>query len=321
MEIYAQTPHSQSTDNFEDYISRLTTLAEKYGYRGVLVTYSTTSLNPWIIINFIINSSKDIELLIAVQPETLPASTLANLIQSVEVLYKRKVAINVIHGTAKRLEENIEVVKQTNRYAWLKDYINSIKENLYNNQPSYDFSNFQNHSFKTERITAEFFISGTSLDGFKTTTEAAADAYLTIPKPIDLFKNEYKNLVISSMGVCFGIIARSTSQEAWEIARSLYPTNRKNEVELLMKKNSKMNSVSFLADLALEHEVYDKVYWLGVFKSGKNIYPYLVGDYDEVACYLNEYKKLGVNKIILNTPFTEEEFIHRNEVFEKLKKL
>lgn len=319
MHIYSQTPHAAGIEDYYQHIIQLAQRSEKYNYKGLLITYSTSNLNPWLISNLVLDKTKNIRPLVALQPDTMSIDTLGNIIKSTTYLHKREIALNLIDGTSKRLNGTTEDSYKTNRYDWLIDYMHDLKRELSSTESAYDHGLYSQKTYfsNENNYPLDFFISGTSEYAFES-SKNGANGFLTIPGPIDSFKQMFREITACDFGICFGIIARTTSEEAWEVAKATFPSSRENEVQLLLKKNSKMNAVRQLANLALENEVHDCVYWLGVFKNGRNIYPYLVGSYDQVANYLKEYKNHGVKSLILNVPFTLEEFEHREQVFKRM---
>ncbi|MFB5763591.1 hypothetical protein [Paenibacillus medicaginis] len=319
MNIYSQTPHAAGIDNYYDHIIELSQLSEKYDYKGILITYSTSNVNPWLISSLILDKTKKIRPLVAVQPDSLPVDTLVNILKSSMYLYNREISLNLIDGTSKRLKGSMEASHKNDRYEWLIKFMEETRRVLSISISDYDHGLYnQKVCFSNENnYPIDFFMSGTSKNAFET-AKSGADGFLTVPGPIHSFKKTFSPIENCDFGVCFGIIARPTSDEAWRVAKETFPHSRENDIQLLLKRNSKMNAVRGLADLALEQEVYDDVYWLGVFKNGKNIYPYLVGSYNQVADYLKEYKRHGVRSLILNTPFSREEFRHREQVFKRI---
>jgi hypothetical protein len=73
-----------------------------------------------------------------------------------------------------------------------------------------------------------------------------------------------------------------------------------------------------MAQLAAKGDIYDDVYWTGLYSTGRTGAPLLVGSYEMVARYLQRYIDLGVSKLILAKVDTEDEFQHAQAVLSRL---
>lgn len=325
LKIFSQTP-SLKVDNFIEIFDNISMLSQEFGYDGVLIRYHPTGYDPMVLALRLIEKYT-ISPLVAVQPETLSPITLTKMIRSVSSLYSRKLSINLISGHEKRVfGPKLSESENENRYKKILEYIEVVKL-LLNDTDSisyqgnyYSLNNINVESDFPKEYMPDIYMSGTALEGLKA-AEMSESVFLTVPYPASHYKTLKEDISSSiTSGICISIIARPNSSDAWDVARAMYPQSRISTITNAMKVNSQSNWVKALAGLSVENEIYDNHYWLGAFKSGITIYPYLVGSYIEVAEYLSNYIKLGVNTIILNEPFSSEEFIHRSVVFEEVQK-
>ncbi|KYD08562.1 Alkanesulfonate monooxygenase [Heyndrickxia sporothermodurans] len=323
-----QEPKKSFIDLTIEHIKR----AERYNYKGTLVPYGKNTFDPWIVSLIIAQNTKNFIPLVAVQPYSVPPQTTAKMIQTIEYLYKRKININYITG-----EENGDKLNHDEKYLRLNEYIEVVNSILLNNKPMtyhgtyYNFTNydmklpFSSNVFSNSRLP-EIFIAGGSEMSIETAVKYGY-RWATPPGPISIYENYINNDISSKnlkLAIGIGIIARPDANDAWEVARDLFPQSRIQSIQTIVhSKKSQSHWIKKMAELAAGQEVYDDVYWMGAYSRKFN--PYLVGDYDQIASYLEKYLKLGVRTLIVAGPYTEEEFEHRNKVFlllnSKLKSL
>ncbi len=318
--LISQTPHS-SVEGFKHTVRELAYLSEKYGYNEILVTHSTSGIDPWVIVFNILQGTKNITPLVATQPDYISTTTLLRMVRGIRDFHGRSVNINIINGTSKRLSETS--TNASADYSTLESYINEIQERQITPEKAvYDFGLFEKNNDVRQETDVDcrprFYLSGSGESALNSARRTNS-GFLTVPEPVEYFKETLRihNALDEGVeiGICLGIIARPSDSEAWADARRIFTYTRQDQISLRLKKQSKMNAVNRLANLAVHHEVYDDVYWFGAFISGRNIYPYLVGSYETVAEYLYRYYMLGVRTLVLNVPFTAEEFEHRAKVF------
>jgi len=326
--IYTQTPVTFVEDSakYVDAILNLAKLTEEFGYTGILVRYGEDKIDPWVLSLKILENTRSIIPLIAIQEDTLPPITNTKMAYGASFLYDRSIYFNLISGTEKQLKKD---VSPEARYEGLAEYIEISKAllkgtgNLVYKGKYHSYDSVQSFHVGHTKNIPKFYLSGTSHAGINA-AKRVADGFLSVAYPIKDFKkllsgaDQTPNIEI---GICLGIVTRPTAREAWDAAKSFFPVTRETRIKALMKRGSKAGSIRYLAELAAEHEVIDQVYWLGGFCSDQTIYPYLVGNYEEVADYLNKYVELGVSSLISCTkPATKEEFVHNKVMFDLLKK-
>lgn len=303
-------------------------LAERYNYKGTLIPYGKNAYDPWLIALIIAQNTKKLIPLVAVQPFAVPPQSTAKMIQTIEHIYKRQLNINYIVG-----EENDDQLSHDEKYLRLGEYIEIVSTILSNDNPItyhgayYNFSDYDikltiaPEVFSKSRLP-EIFVSGTSKMCIATSQKYDV-SWAMPPAPISLFRN-YINTTNSSIGtgsaILLGIIARADAKEAWKAARELFPKSRAETIQTIVhSKKSQSHWTKMMGELVVKQEVYDDVYWMGAYN--RKFSPYLVGDYEQIARYLEKYLKLGIKTLIVAGPYSEEEFEHRNNVFLLLNNL
>jgi alkanesulfonate monooxygenase len=117
-------------------------------------------------------------------------------------------------------------------------------------------------------------------------------------------------------GVRVGVIARATTDEAWDVALARFPEDRKGQLthKLAMKVSDSVWHRK-LSERGPEPGGETHPYWLGPFQNYETFCPYLVGSYARVAQEVAGYIDSGFRTFILDIPPDEEELHHTGVVF------
>src|SRR5437899_3705491 len=158
-------------------------------------------------------------------------------------------------------------------------------------------------------------VSGSSEAGMDAARQLKATA-VEYPKPPAEYATA-PSANIASRGIRIGIIARSEDAEAWSVARSRYPEDRKGQLthQLAMKvsDSSWHRQLSALG----ETESGENPYWLVPFQNYKATCPFLVGGYDRVAEEVARYVDVGYRTFILDVPASGPKIHQTGVVFER----
>ncbi|MFD7523124.1 LLM class flavin-dependent oxidoreductase [Paenibacillus chitinolyticus] len=329
IQYYCQIPgvgHYASKKEFMENSVKIAQLSDAYGIVGSLSFFNHSVLDPWAVSSVIMQHTERHVPLIALQPYMYPPYTAAKLIQSFTYLYNRRIDLNMITGAVTgELQQTGGYIDHSSRYKKLHEYVQVLRLLLESDSPvsfKGDYYELNNLEFKPQlpdkRLFPRIFMSGSSEEGLETGLKAA-DFVVTHPGPLDHFKRHFSDKVQGSAvqsAIRIEIIARESAEEAWKVAHARYPGNRQGTIQLRMKKNSESSWQRTLAELAIASETYDEVFWMGGYMNGGIYSPVLVGDYEQVAAYMNEYYKLGVKAVLLGSMYSEEDFIHFSRVKE-----
>ena len=159
-------------------------------------------------------------------------------------------------------------------------------------------------------------VSGSSEAGMDAARQLKATA-VEYPKPPAEYATA-PSANIASRGIRIGIIARSEDAEAWSVARSRYPEDRKGQLtHQLAMKVSDSSWHRQLSELGKMESGAENPYWLLPFQNYKAVCPFLVGSYDRVADEVARYVDVGYRTFILDVPASVEEMHHTGVVFER----
>jgi alkanesulfonate monooxygenase len=301
--------------------------AERYGMDGLLAFYNHHDLEPWTTAATILQHTKALTPLTAVQPYTMPPATAAKLIYSLATLHHRRIDLNLITGaTPYELEQVDDQLSHDERYERATEYMTVVRALLSSDEPLVHEGRFYRyralHMFAQlePELRPRVYVAGSSAAG-RQMAAAVADVAITHPEPVEQFADTFLGSGREGLqiGIRIGLVARPTDDEAWSVARALYPDDRRARLKTAMRKKSPSDWNRRLAHLASEGGLYDEVYWTGAFRSDKGNMPLLVGSYRKVADYLERYLVLGVSTVILAGMFDEEDFQHAAAVLADLR--
>lgn len=333
LKVYATTPESEPQAiargvvvDGKDYYNKVINTArwsEVHGFEGTLIYSNNSLVDGWSVAQIILEHTHSLTPLVAVNPVYIFPYALAKRIASMSFMFKRRIDINWIAGgfqnDLKSLGDNTPHDK---RYERLFEYAHIVKGLLSNkglfsfNGDFYKVDKIKMMPSITEEMIPVELISGTSEAGIATAEKLEATK-VKYARPLSEYVGEKPNKSYD-LGVRFGIIARETTEEAWEVANKRFPDDLKGKMAHAMA--SKTSDSKWHEQLS-KLEVTDgkSVYWLKPFHTYKTFCPYLVGSHKEVAEELAGYVNLGHTRIILDIMPEEEDFFHCRQVFETVE--
>jgi len=296
--------------------------SEDAGCEGILVFTDNGQLDPWLVSQVIIEATERLCPLVAIQPAYMHPYSVAKMVTSLAFLHGRRVYLNMVAGGFKNdLAALNDLTPHDERYARLVEYTSVIQSLLRTPDPVsfegkyYKVTNLRLTPPLPAALMPGVLVSGSSEAGLDAARELKATA-VEYPKP----PGDYAATLPpngASSGIRIGVIARSESAEAWSVARTRFPEDRKGQLthQLAMKVSDSHwhRELSELGDTGSRTE---NPYWLVPFQNYKAMCPYLVGSYDQVADEVARYVAIGYRTFILDVPASREEMRHIGFVFE-----
>ena len=297
--------------------------SEDAGYEGILVFTDNAQLDPWLVSQVIIDATKRLCPLVAIQPVYMHPYSVAKMVTSFAALYGRRLYLNMVAGGFKNdLAALNDETPHDDRYARLIEYTTVIKHLLGTADPVSFAGRY--HKVTNLKLTPPLpadlmpgvLVSGSSEAGMQAARQLGAIA-VEYPKPPVECAAALPGRIEPS-GIRIGIIARAEDADAWSVARARFPEDRKGQLthQLAMKvsDSSWHHQLSELGQAGVSEE---NPYWLVPFQNYKAVCPYLVGSYDRVAEQIERYLDFGYRTFILDAPATREELEHTSVVFER----
>lgn len=323
----ATVPHLPSAYHSQPWLAGLAHRAEKYRFTGLLIFYDHMTLDPWVVAGVILQQSATVTPLVALQPYTLPPFTAAKLISSMASVYRRRIDLNIVTGAAPReLGQVGDELDHDQRYARAAEYVDLLRRLLTSEEPvnwdgtHYRYRGLLLNARLPDQLLPRIFVAGSS-NASRHLAAQVGHVMITHPEPVELFARGFIAARENSgqeIGVRIGLLARNTDEEAWTAALEDHPVDRAARLRTLLKRDSPSDWNRRLARLAAESDVYDDVYWTGLYNTDLTAAPTLVGSYKRVAEYLGAYIALGVTKLLLAKVDTEEDFRHAHAVLAQL---
>jgi len=329
LEIFSTSPQSRDVDQSR-YLQNVADVArwsEAAGCKGILVYTDNALVDPWLVSQIIIQNTKTLCPLVAVQPIYTHPYAVAKMTASFGFLYGRRIYLNMVAGGFKNdLLALNDTTPHDQRYTRLIEYTKIIQELLRSAAPvSFDGEFYKVDKLKmTPPLSPDLFpgifMSGSSEAGLAAAKALGATA-VKYPQPAREDETAPPDDAIDS-GIRIGIIARDDEAEAWKIAHERFPEDRKGQLthQLAMKVSDSAWHKQ-LSQLAEESKNNNSPYWLHPFENYKTFCPYLVGNYERVAAELAGYIAVGYKTFILDIPPNAEELHHINSAFKQAQKM
>jgi alkanesulfonate monooxygenase len=322
IEVFSTCPTHGDSDR-RAYVQNVIDVAqwsEDAGCKGILVYSENSLLDPWAISQIILQNTRHLCPLPAIQPVYMHPYSVAKAVATLGYLYGRRMYLNMIAGGfTNDLAALNDTTPHDKRYARLIEYTTIVKELLAGQSPvsySGEFCKVDKLRLKPaleHDLLPGIFVSGSSEAGLAAARAIGATA-IKYPKPPGEETVGLDDGI--DYGIRIGIIAREKEGEAWRVAHQRFPEDRKGQLthQLAMKTSDSVwhQQLSHLAD---ENE--GNPYWLLPFQNYKTFCPYLVGSYDRVAEEIVRYIEAGHTTFILDIPPTQEELSHIGCVFQR----
>jgi alkanesulfonate monooxygenase len=292
--------------------------SEQHRCKGILVYSDNSQPDPWLLSHVIMDHTSTLCPLVAVQPIYMHPYTIAKTLTSIGYLFGRQVYLNMVAGGFKNdLIALDDTTPHDRRYERLGEYVSIIKELLGGGAVTFNGEFYRVDKLKlTPPLAPELFpgifVSGSSDAGLAAARSIGATA-IKYPKPAS---EEEPAADVIDCGIRVGIIARGTEGEAWDIARSRFPEDRKGQ--LTRQLASKVSDSVWHKQLSepAAQDAAASPYWMVPFQNYKTMCPYLVGSYEQVAAELARYMNVGYRTVILDIPPSADDLAHTFTAFD-----
>ena len=313
MHIFSIMHRVGSIDSYLKNLECVAALSEKYGLTGVLLfSDNDTYFDPWVAAAELLTKTKRISPLVAVNPIYMHPFTAAKMISSLTQLYRRRIYLNMITGTAlSHLDAIGDRLSHDDRYLRLSEYIDILRRLLKDKRPLrysglyYDINDLMLPLGVPGKYMPEFFLAGRSDAALSVCMNTGSTAIRMLSSKLD-------SGILKTPGIHFGIVTRQTEQQAWAGARSLFPSCPEDlEIVLHSMQNTDSSWKNLMIQELEQVSSEDRNgFWLEPFANASADCPFLVGSYDYIAEKLNGFIERGVSTFILDIPASEDEFFH-----------
>ncbi len=322
-ELFSTCPAStaESPEAYRRRVIEVARASEHQGCRGILVYTDNSTLDPWLVAQLVIEHTRTLCPLVAVQPVYMHPYSAAKMVASLGYLYGRQLYLNMVAGGFKNdLQALHDSTPHDRRYDRLVEYTMIIRQLL----SSSDSVTYHGEFYQIDRLKMTpslpahlfpgIFVSGSSEAGQTAARQMGASA-VEYPRPPGEYPERPSGEKLER-GIRVGIITRPNADDAWAIAERRFPEDRTGQLthQLAMKTSDSVwhHQLARLGEAPVSAE---NPYWLRPFQNYQTFCPYLVGSYAAVAHELARYRAAGYRQVILDIPPEEQELCHVNEAF------
>ena len=324
VEIFTTCPPIGNTPSAEysKAVADAARWSEKWGCMGILVYTDNSQVDPWLVSQIIVQETKHLAPLIAVQPVYMHPYTVAKMVSSLSVLHGRRLYLNLVAGGFKNdLAALNDLTPHDERYERLIEYATIINGLL----AEQDAITFQGKFYRVDKLKMtpplpDALFPGVLISG---SSEAGLSAARLLGAVPILYAKPAKDCASTAVntgghfGIRIGVIARPSEEEAWKEAHQKFPEEKKGKmIHGLAMKVSDSVWHHELSRVIEENKAARSCYWLAPFENYKTFCPYLVGSYEQVGEELARYLGLGCRTFILDVPFCEQDLHHARITFD-----
>ncbi|MDV9194459.1 LLM class flavin-dependent oxidoreductase [Streptomyces sp. Wh19] len=321
IDIYTTCPSAVASQR--DYLRRVEDVArwsDQAGCKGILVYTDNRQADPWLISHVIVQNTRFLAPLVAVQPLYMHPFAAAKAVSMFGWLYGREIHLNMVAGGFRG--DLVALGDQTahdQRYDRVAEYALIVKQLLSGKSPItfngtyYTLKGLELNPALAPGLTVKMFTSGSSPASL-----AAADAVgaTAINYPTPPTEQPETDTTGRIRGIRIGVIARNDSATAWQVARARFPEDRRGQFAYALAAKSS-DSRWFRRLSTMQDGTYSEnsPYWTGPLRNSQSFCPYLVGSYTEVGLEIGRYIEQGNRVFILDVPASEEELDHTASAF------
>ena len=328
VQLFSICPSSAATpDRYMDRITQVAQWSEKAGCTGILVSTDNSLEDPWLVSQILIENTRSLCPLVPVQPIYQHPYAVAKMVSTLGFLHGRRVFLNMVAGG---LKNDLSMLNDTTPYdaRYQRDSVDIHSQIIRQVLKARAPVSFEGQFYRVTNLTVNprlapqlqpgVLMSGSSEAGMAAARAAGAVA-IVYPEPTSR-KEAALPAGSGPCGIRIGIIARPGDDDAWKVAFTRFPTDRKGQEAAPTRDRG-------ASDSAWQHRLAEssaggvrQTYWLHPFENYQTNCPYLVGSYADIAAELGRYIELGYRTFILDIPASEEEFEHAGVVFEAVLK-
>jgi alkanesulfonate monooxygenase len=277
--IFTACPQSKDVDG-RDYVQRIIDISqwsEDFNCDGILIYTDNGLVDPWLVAQVVVENTKRLMPLVAVQPIYLHPYSVAKLAASIAYLHGRRIALNMLAGGFRNdLIALGDTTEHDDRYLRLTEYTQIIRRLLESDGAVelagkyYSVKNLKLAPPLPPKLFPEILISRSSEAGMACASAIGATA-IRYPQPPECESAEREAVATGiKLGVRVGIIAREDNEEAWHTAHERFPTDRRGQLahQLAMKVSDSVWHKQ-LSELSERPASADNPYWLSPMQNYK----------------------------------------------------
>jgi alkanesulfonate monooxygenase len=315
-DVYTAMPEYKSSGDasYVRTLRQMAMMSEEFGCRGMLIFTNNSQLDPWLLAQAVMESTKALSPLVAVQPIYMHPFAVAKMITTLATLHRRRVALNMVAGgfpiDHQALDDSLT---HDDRYARLVEHVLVIQGLLAGESLDFDGKYYRTRRLRLMpplpgELAPNFFVAGSSDAGIAAAATVGATS-VVLPSPDE--EGQPWLVTSTQVAVRVGIIARPSDDQAWNAAEAAFPPDREGAIKhrfaMALSDSSWRKRLDTIGRETLR---YGDCYWLEPFMTYRGQSPFLVGSYERVGSVLRRFLAWGCRSLILNTLSDEAELFH-----------
>ncbi|MDC8638894.1 MULTISPECIES: LLM class flavin-dependent oxidoreductase [Xanthomonas] len=297
-------------------------LSDRHGCSGILIlTGNEIAVEPWLIAQAVAAGSAHLQPLVAVNPVYMHPFTVARMISSFGLMFRRRVRLNLVTGTSlSHLAALGDGANHDERYDRLLEYA-SIVDGLLQGMPLtvdgryYTVDGLQLLPALDEALRPHYYVAGHS--------DAAARVASRIDAiGLQMLGPALADGAITGQAIHFGIVTREDEASAWVAARARFPDDELGRFVQQQSMNNTDSQWKRRLQLAAAQETdASPEFWMLPFKTFQADCPFFVGGHERTAELLASLIRAGVHTFVLDIPLDECEYANTAAAFARAARL
>jgi len=307
------------------YMRQIAQAADELGYEGVLIPTGAFCEDPWAVAAAMAPLTRRLRFLVAVRPGVMLPTVAARLAATVDRISGGRLDINIVTGgSPPELAADGLFLPHDARYDLTREFMD-----VWCRLMAGETVDFRGEHLRVEGARVLFppvqrpwpplFIGGSSEASHEFTAERC-DVYMTWGEPPAMVAEKLADVRVRAArhgrtvraGIRLHVIVRETETAAWAAADDLIRHLDDATIEKAMAAFGKQDSVGQQRMVALHGGRRDKLVvgpnlWAGVGLVRGGAGTALVGDPQQIAARIREYRDVGIESFILSGyPHLEE---------------
>lgn len=302
------------------YLARVALTAEKAGFAGALTPVGAGCPDPWLVCAAVAQYARRLRFLVAVRAGFTLPTLVAQQAQTFQAVTGNRLALNVVTGGDPGEQRAYgDHLAHDERYARTDEYLDVLRRSFDGVPFDFDGDHYRvENGGLTDPIAEKppIYFGGAS-PAAEAVAARNADVYLMWGEPPDAIAERIARVGNRAekelrFGLRLHVIVRETADEAWAHADRLLAGMDPARIKAAQERFARMDSVGQRRMTALNNgttadlEIAPNL-WAGIGLVREGAGTALVGDPDDVAKRLDEYRAAGVDEFILSGwPHVEE---------------
>jgi alkanesulfonate monooxygenase len=300
-------------------------MAEKLGIDSLLVDFGYNKPDSIVLSTALGLMTEKIKLIIACRSGVISPTYFVQQLNTLSSLIPGRLSLNVVAGHSPGEQKYYgDFMPHDQRFSRTEEYLTICREFWNNNRENQlstvDFTgkyyHIENARLKTPFVDAtvaytksaarrrpELFIAGSSIQA-QALTKKVGDTWISVAEAPKAMRNNIEQMRSfgKEVAIRLSIICRPTKEEAIAAAYRLIRDSDRDETEKKFVSQSDSVGINRAYKQALDAENYwlTECLWNGAVKTHGAPAIALVGDAEEIAAAILEYKQLGVSQMILS---------------------